>query len=408
MSKARSKPSPFHPGRPVPVELFVGRMSQINHIIERGAMQVSQGKPASLFVQGEYGIGKSSIASYTQYVAEKEHSLHAIYANMSTCRQIQDVAGVLLEATARSGVLEPRRSEKIQNLLIEGLGLGVSVLGTPVDLRHLKSHAPTISSPYAMLGFLTEVLQRLQDTDVKGLFVVLDEINGIALDEHFALFVKGLIDSNSVTGGRASLPLLLMICGVQAKRQAMIDAHESVNRIFDVVQIDTMTMSEMRGFFTRAFESVNLTPTPDALSLMTKYSAGFPNVMHLVGEGTFWRRDSDDTIDVTAAARGVVYAAERVGTEHVDPQIVRALKSPDYHAILAKIGARGPDRSFMRQTLVAQLTETERKKLNNFLQKMKKLKVLRSGDTRGEYVFASPMVPLYLWMNALKDEQLDS
>lgn len=54
--------SPFCPGQPVPVELFVGRRDQLKRIGQRGAAQTEQGKPTAFFVEGEYGIGKSSPA----------------------------------------------------------------------------------------------------------------------------------------------------------------------------------------------------------------------------------------------------------------------------------------------------------------------------------------------------------
>jgi len=46
------------------------------------------------------------------------------------------------------------------------------------------------------------------------------------------------------------------------------------------------------------------------------------------------------------------------------------------------------------------LTETEKKKFNNFLQKMKRLQVLRSGDVQGEYIFNVRMVRLYIWLQS--------
>ena len=74
--------SPFYPGQPVPNELFIGRFQQIHHIMERGVGQVEAGKPIAIYVQGEYGIGKSSIAAFVQWLAEREHGLHAIYASL--------------------------------------------------------------------------------------------------------------------------------------------------------------------------------------------------------------------------------------------------------------------------------------------------------------------------------------
>ncbi len=68
--------SPFYPGQPVPVELFVGRSDQIKRIMIRGVKQVASGKPVAMYIQGEYGIGKSSIGGFTQWLAEKNDGLH--------------------------------------------------------------------------------------------------------------------------------------------------------------------------------------------------------------------------------------------------------------------------------------------------------------------------------------------
>jgi len=78
-SKGRS---PFFPDQPVPVELFVGRSAQIDHIMTRGVGQVAQGKPVSVFLEGEYGIGKTSFARFTQWMAERNNGLLGIYATL--------------------------------------------------------------------------------------------------------------------------------------------------------------------------------------------------------------------------------------------------------------------------------------------------------------------------------------
>ena len=78
MHKPSKGKSPFYPGQPVPGELFVGRVTQIDHIMQRGVGQVEAGKPVAIYVEGEYGIGKSSIAGFVQWLAEREHGLHSI------------------------------------------------------------------------------------------------------------------------------------------------------------------------------------------------------------------------------------------------------------------------------------------------------------------------------------------
>ncbi len=85
--------------------------------------------------------------------------------------------------------------------------------------------------------------------------------------------------------------------------------------------------------------------------------------------------------------------------KYVNAQIYDALKSEDYRSILAKIGKEGPDSmSFKKSDIGNLLTEQEKKKFHNFLQKMKRLNVLHSGNERGEYIFNLRMVRLYIWL----------
>lgn len=390
--------SPFYPGQPVPVELFVGRRPQVERILRHGAAQVAAGKPVAMFVQGEYGIGKSSVAGYAQWLAEREHGLHGIYAPLGGARSLNDVSAAVLQATIRSGAFDPRRSERIREWLARYIGRQ-DLFGMTLDLSALKAEEPTLSTPFGMLGFLSEAMKRLRDTGVRGLFLVLDEINGITADPQFAHFIKGLVDTNAME--REPVPLLLMPCAVEERRREMIQKHQPIDRIFDVIEIEPLNDAEQREFFLRAFGSVQMDVAPEALSLLSHYSAGFPKIMHLVGDSAFWI-DTDGTVDEPDAISAVLIAADDVGKKYVDQQVYRALQSEDYHSILAKIGKMGPDSmSFKRDEVVAGLTDSEKRKFDNFLQKMKRLNVIRSGDVRGEYAFNVRMVRFYIWLRSL-------
>jgi hypothetical protein len=130
--------------------------------------------------------------------------------------------------------------------------------------------------------------------------------------------------------------------------------------------------------------------------------------MHLVGDAAFWL-DQDEVISREDALRAVIAAADDVGKKYVDQQVYKALRSKDYHSILAKIAKMGPDSmSFRTVEVAAGLTESEKKKFNNFLQRMKALNVLRSGDVQGEYIFNVRMVRLYVWLQSAQKEPVRS
>jgi hypothetical protein len=388
--------SPFYPGQPVPVELFVGRRSQIGRIVERGVGQVAEGKPVAMFVEGEYGIGKSSIAGVVQAFAEREHRLLTIYASMSVAKTLEDVAASVLEATIRAGAFDQKLSEKIQDWLGKYIG-EQSLFGFTIHAENLRKDAPNIASPSGMLPFLKETFERVRADGIRGIFLVLDEINGIASVPAFAHFIKGLIDTNALS--REPVPLLLMLCGVEERRREMIQNHQPVDRIFDVIEIERLNETEMTEFFNRAFASVNLGIEPAALAAMIHFSAGFPKIMHLVGDAAYWM-DQDGVISEEEAFSALLSAAEEVGRKYVDQQVYAALRSKDYQSILGKIAPSGLALSFNKIDIEKKLTDSEKKKFNNFLQKMKRLNVIRSGEVRGEYIFNVRMVALYIWLTA--------
>jgi len=55
--------SPFTPGSPVPLDLFVGRSNQIQEVV-RYIKQTLSGRQENIFLSGDRGIGKSSFASF--------------------------------------------------------------------------------------------------------------------------------------------------------------------------------------------------------------------------------------------------------------------------------------------------------------------------------------------------------
>jgi hypothetical protein len=85
----------------------------------------------------------------------------------------------------------------------------------------------------------------------------------------------------------------------------------------------------------------------------------------------------------------------------VNQQVYAALHSADYRSILAKIGKMVAADTFLKRDVETGLTEAEKRKFNNFLQRMRKLKVLRRGAVQGQYVFNMRMVQMYIMMRSI-------
>jgi hypothetical protein len=397
-SKGRS---PFYPDQPVPVELFVGRSAQIDHIMSRAVAQVAQGKPVSVFLEGEYGIGKTSVARFAQWAAERNNGLLGIYATLERAETMDDVGAAVLEATLRSGAYNPKLGEKIREGMAKFVGQQ-SLFGLTIHAEALRQEAPNVTR--GLLPFLGQTLERVRSDGATGVFLVLDEINGLANNPKFAAFLKAVVDSNApISLEKPTLPLLLMVCGVEERRRQLIAQHESVGRIFDVVTIERMTHGEMNDFFQMAFESVHMTVDSDALDFMTHFAAGFPKIMQLIGNAAYWF-DRDGRVDAVDALGALANAADEVGKRYVNQQVYAALHSADYRSILAKVARSvGIADNFMKRDVEKGLSEAEKRKFSNFLQKMQRLKVLRRGDVPGKYFFNMRMVPWYIYTRTVRE-----
>ena len=161
----------------MPYEYFIGRAPEMERILIRGVQQVAAGKMVPMFVQGEYGIGKTSLASAAQYTAELKHNIHPIYCSLGGCSGLSDVAQALLQATIRSRALDPTKSEKIGSLFSKYIGKQNLFGMVTLKFESLRADAPQLASPFGTLRFLEVIRERLE---CRGIFLVLDEINGLA------------------------------------------------------------------------------------------------------------------------------------------------------------------------------------------------------------------------------------
>lgn len=148
------------------------------------------------------------------------------------------------------------------------------------------------------------------------------------------------------------------------------------------------------------FGRQKVTITSDALSLMVELSAGFPMLMHEIGDAVFWQNE-DNRISGNDALLGIMEAAQSVGRKYIDHQVSKLLRSKTYGSILSTIHKKAPvGGMFNRQQILESLPSTERKNLDNFLQRGRRLGIIQMMETRGEYKFVNPLHQLYTWSEA--------
>lgn len=386
--------SPFTPGRPAPIELFVGRSEQVEELAQY-INQALSGKQENIFLLGDRGIGKSSVASFLRFFSEKRKDMLGVHVFLGGVTDLDEVVRHIFEEILKESKDESwfGNIRKFFGGYIKEVGLfGLSVTFTPPreDIQELRKRFPEA------LHNLLEGLER----EKKGLFIALDDINGLANRIEFANWYKSFVDK--VATHYQEFRVFVMLIGLPEVWDTLLLQQPSLMRVFRVVEIERLSDDEVREFFRKAFEKVDMKVDDQAMDFMTTYSGGLPMMMHEIGDATFWH-DEDGVIDEKDAAVGVFTAAERIGRKYLDPKIYRTIRSKKYRSILRK-SALPTSRNFTKKEIEEKLNESEKKVLNNFLRKMKDLGIIEKDLERGRgaYRFVNWVYPVYFWIESLE------
>ena len=371
--------SPFRPGCPVPVELFTGRQKEAEQL--RGMVRASQRGIFKIgFVSGERGIGKSSLAMFVRRLVEPDGVLgcHALLGGANTLDgMLRQTFDRILKESVNQPWLEAVRKffgTRVQEVGLLGVTLKLDIQDDDLSaLRH--DFAP------AMKRLLEQVGERK-----RSMFLILDDINGLSNSHEFANWLKSTVDEIAVSGHDANLCILFV--GLEERRQELIAQQPSLDRVFELIRIAPWSDDEAASFYRRSLQSANAEITEEGLLAMVLYTGGLPVLAHEIGDAV-WRAAGGPEIQVEEVVAGARVAAEVIGAKWLEPKVFQAIRSENYRTILRKISEH-PQLSFRRAELREHLTPGERRVLDNFLRRMKKLGALEEDlEVRGGYRFPS-------------------
>lgn len=388
MADINAKESPFSPGRPVQPEYFVARIKEIQRL-EKAVRQTISGRNENVFITGQRGIGKSSLAGFIRYLAEKEYSLIGSHCYLGGAKSLEDMMRVIFQR-----LLQDCTDKSLFDKLREGFAgyiKGLTLFGVGVEFTKDKGELQTLVDNF--LPVMRHTYDQIEAIGKKGLILILDDLNGVSNVPQFSQFLKSFVDELATSG--KPLPIFLVLVGLPERRDELIKHQPSVARIFDVVELPLMNESESKEFFTSMFDKSSIAVANEALSLMVTMSGGFPMLMHEVGDAVFWQ-DTDNQISERDARLGIMEAARVVGKK-IHPQISKILKSRTYASILQKISKMPIGKTFERQQILRRAPEEEQKNLDNFLQRTRELGIIEAAEVRGEYKFVNSLYHLYVW-----------
>jgi len=398
MKEIPLRETPFQPGHPVSPEDFKGRMDIIENIT-RYMPSVISGNPQHFFVTGKRGMGKTSLAKYVKNLAQKKFKMVGVHIVNDEIHDIESLIEKIIENLLNE-IESESWSEKIFDKFKNNIK-SVGAFGAKVELKsNSEKFIGSVKNNFPQ--FIRDLSNDIEDK--KGIFLIIDDINGLTKSSEFATWYKSFSDTLDANF-EGDCPISIMLTGYPDKLQRLYNHNPSFNRIFRSYELGPLTKSEVSSFFEDTFAKVNTEIDKKALDSMVRFSAGIPTMMQEIGDGVFWE-DSDSFIDEKDAFRGIFEAGIQIGKKFVKPEIDSSIYSAKYRSILLKMGEQAII-SFKKSDFEKYLSGEEKRVFPDFLKKAKQLKILEQDLPRsGIYKFPNMLYPMYLAILSIKNEKL--
>ena len=383
--------SPFRPGRPVPIEFFVGRSAEI----ERLRSMVRRSARGSLgigFVTGERGIGKSSLAAFVRHLVEQDGHAVGCHVHLGGVDGVHEMLNRTFHRLLNESMDKPWHKQLAGFLgnRVQRAGL----FGITLDLKLTGDDLETLARDFVpSMKRLLESLPKPKQT----IFLVLDDINGLARSEAFANWLKSSVDEFATSSPEPKLCILIV--GLEGRRRELVASQPSLARVFELIDIAPWSDAEVSDFYRQSFARGGAEIPDDSIRSLVQYTGGMPVLAHELGDAV-WRTARTHDIKGIEVARGIVVAAEVIGSKLLEPSIFEAIQSERYRSILRKIQDR-PRMRFRRSEVLDRLPGQDRRALDHFLRRMKNLGAIEADpEIRGGYRFPNRLHALYFFMES--------
>jgi hypothetical protein len=385
-----TKFNPFRPGSVINPGMFVGRIPEIEKG-ESALVQTRGGNPQHFIIEGERGIGKSSLCLWfdwlgrgrIEYDSKNRLSFVVVNAELREGMSYDDIVdAILIELRRQIAHLNPLKEscKKAWDFLSRFQAAGV------------KYDRPTASNDHRRLDELTDVLVDLVEESlgaVEGVLLLIDEADRPESSAHLGQLCKLLTERLSRRGcekvciGLSGLPSLL---------GKLKDSHESSLRIFTVLTLEPLEPEERLRVIERGLEEAHQVSgirteiDDNAKHMISNLSEGYPHFLQEFAYGAF-ATDTDNNItvaDVTQGTFGEHGALQQLGKKYFADLYIDQIGSEDYRRVLIAM-ADQMDGWIGRQEIIERSGVRERI-VDNALHALKERKIILSNPrARGEY-----------------------
>lgn len=336
--------NPFRPNEIVHPAMFAGRYDECV-ALEKALFQTKNGNPAHFIIDGERGIGKSSLLFNLFWVAKGEL---LAFEESQTFKFV--VVSISLDAThSYSDIVQSIGSELRRQIAdreqLKDLARGAwdfikkwEVAG--VRFRDERKESPKDSELVEELSFaIAHSLANLGD-EIDGILILIDEADKPPASANLGALLKLLTERLKV---RNCSRVCVGLAGLTSLREKLRKSHESSLRLFNVFALQPLSIPDCTAVIERGLDEAKtkngfeVKINPDAQLTLSYITEGYPHFIQQFAYCAF-DSDTDNVIDVDDVVRGAYDkdsgALRQLGLKYFEKQYFDQIGSDEYRQVL--------------------------------------------------------------------------
>ncbi|MCX6327710.1 MAG: AAA family ATPase [Bacteroidia bacterium] len=334
--------NPFRPNSIASSDLFQGRKEEML-LIEQSLFQTKNGNPQHFLVEGERGLGKSSLFLMVEQQASGKIPLR----NSEKVNFI--VINIELDSTQTFFEILKTIAADFKRALSERDGIkklasGVWDFLSNWEILGVRYHKmdENLIQPYEILNELVVNFERVikqAQSEIDGILILIDEADRPSEKASLGELIKLLTEKLSKRGCDQVVIGMTGQPGLIAKLKA---SHESSSRIFSVLTLKPLSDDENKAVVLSGLRKANqinkeqTTIDNEALKLISQLSEGYPHFLQEFASKAF-EKDVDGRIcieDVKEGAFGVHGALKQLGHKYFNELYFTQIGSDEYRRVL--------------------------------------------------------------------------
>jgi len=402
--------NPFRPNSPVAPGMFVGRIDEIQSI-SQALNQTRNGNPTHFLIQGERGIGKSSLLMVATSMAsggvsvepgQKDSFQFPIMSiDLGGCKDRIDVIrafGRGLKSMLRSNDELKERAKAVWTWLTEWEVLGVR-----------KHKGERDFDPLDAVDQIVENIASFYNSNsdyIDGIFIVVDEADAPGVSGDLGQVIKSITEE---LGRRGVDEVLFGVAGVTGILPMLRESHESAPRLFTVMTLEPLELHERITVIDIGLENANAKNAQETIikdsakEYLSEMSEGYPHFLQQFAYCAF-QADEDGVISVEDISEGAFQengAIAQLGEKFFSDMYRAKINSDDYRKVLDGMAEFGD--SWVERKQLLDVCDVSAPQLDNALRALKDREIIIADDAkRGSYRL--PTKSFAVWIKAVPEK----